>query len=84
MPKLGDKVFIRPATAHYREGAALSCVLADSVSGRFLPVEGEEATWSAHHAARYAHGEIVVTPVLESLSAGASVVDAGSIAPVKE
>ena len=60
MPAIGDKVFIKPAPAHCPDKGGVSRVLADAVSGRFLPVEGEAAIWSRHLEERLKHGEIVV------------------------
>jgi hypothetical protein len=50
-PDIGDRVFIRPTSSN---------VLADGYTGRFLPLEGEDVVWTAHHAVRFRHGEIEV------------------------
>ena len=69
MPDFGEKVHIRPAPEHCpaapkdaAPGSVLSRVVADGETGRFLPVDGEDVTWTAHHAMRLRHGEIWIVP----------------------
>ncbi len=73
MPAIGEKVRIKPAPQHCRPKAPNSGVLADPHTGRFLPVDGEDAIWTAHHAERLKHGEITVEEIPAAAPAKAPV-----------